>query len=117
MTNKGGRPKKPIDMEMVSKLAMIHCTMEEIASFFDVHVDTLRNREGFLDVYKRGMDDGKKSLRRMQFTSAEKGNVTMQIWLGKQYLKQRDQVVDVNEEQERLDKIVDAIKSNLKSDV
>ena len=35
---------------------------------------------------------GKISLRRWQFKSAEAGNVTMQIWLGKQYLGQREQI-------------------------
>ena len=34
-------------------------------------------------------------MRRMQFESATKGNVVMQIWLGKQYLGQADkQLVD-----------------------
>jgi hypothetical protein len=33
-------------------------------------------------------------LRRMQFESANKGNVTMQIWLGKQYLGQSDHPVN-----------------------
>jgi hypothetical protein len=32
-------------------------------------------------------------VRRMQFESANRGNVTMQIWLGKQYLGQSDHVV------------------------
>ena len=37
---------------------------------------------------KRG--SGKTSLRRAQWLSAQKGNPTMLIWLGKQYLGQRD---------------------------
>ena len=32
--NKGGRPSIDIDYEMVSKLARMMCTMQEIASFF-----------------------------------------------------------------------------------
>ena len=36
------------------------------------------------------------SLRRQQFKSAEAGNVTMQIWLGKQYLGQTDKVEENN---------------------
>jgi hypothetical protein len=35
-------------------------------------------------------EGGRKSLRRMQYESATKGNIAMQIWLGKQYLGQRD---------------------------
>ena len=34
--------------------------------------------------------EGKASLRRMQGKSAQDGNVTAQIWLGKQMLGQRD---------------------------
>ena len=30
------------------------------------------------------------SVRRMQYRSAEEGNATMLIWLGKQYLDQKD---------------------------
>ena len=35
-------------------------------------------------------DLGKVSLRRQQWKAAEKGNITMQIWLGKQLLKQSE---------------------------
>lgn len=43
-----------------------------------------------MDAWMLGPRIGKASLRRMQFKSAEDGNVTMQIWLGKQMLGQRD---------------------------
>ena len=36
------------------------------------------------------MESGRASLRRMQYVAAKKGNATMQIWLGKQYLGQKD---------------------------
>lgn len=84
------RPKKPIDLEMVKKLAHIHCTQQEIASILEVSVDTLQRDEGFCGVYKKAMDDAKASLRRLQFKKAESGNPTMLIWLGKQYLGQTD---------------------------
>jgi len=38
----------------------------------------------------KGLENGKSSLRRIQWKSALGGNTTMQIWLGKQYLQQRD---------------------------
>jgi hypothetical protein len=46
-----------------------------------VSVDTLKRNKDFAVVYKRGAESGRKSLRRMQFESALKGNVTMLIWL------------------------------------
>src|SRR3984893_13415101 len=86
-----GRPKKFVDLAMVEKLAHIQCTHVEIASALGVSTDTLTRNKDFAEVYKRGAEGGRKSLRRMQFESASKGNVVMQIWLGKQYLAQSDQ--------------------------
>ena len=51
---------------------------------------------GFSDIYKSKSSTGKMSLRRQQFKSAEAGNVTMQIWLGKQWLGQTDKVESDN---------------------
>ena len=85
-----GRPKIVIDWELVQKLAHIQCTQPEIATAVGVSVDTLHRHPEFAEVYKRGAEGGRKSLRRMQFESATKGNIAMQIWLGKQYLGQRD---------------------------
>lgn len=87
---KRGRPRKAIDWAAVERLALIQCTQQEIASFVGCTVDTLRQYTEFFDIYKRGQDSGKMSLRRMQWQSAKDGNVTAQIWLGKQYLGQRD---------------------------
>lgn len=95
-TNKSGRPKKEIDFDLVEKLCQIQCTGEEIASVLSINYDTLNNRVkeihkvNFSDYIKRFASTGKASLRRMQWKSAEKGNTSMLIWLGKQYLDQRE---------------------------
>lgn len=86
-----GRPKKEIDYTAVEKLANIQCTQEEIASFLELSVRTLQRNEEFCRIYKKAQDNGKMSLRRMQFKLADK-NPTMAIWLGKQYLKQKDNI-------------------------
>ena len=86
----GGRPKKKIDYDTVEKLANIMCTQEEIASYLDLSVRTLQRDKEFCRIYKKGIDKGRMSLRRQQYKAAESGNTTMQIWLGKQYLSQRD---------------------------
>ena len=83
------RPKIEIDYETVEKLASIQCTQEEIANFLNVSVRTLQRDEEFCRIYKKGIDNGKMSLRRIQFKLAEK-NPTMALWLGKQYLGQKD---------------------------
>ena len=89
-----GRPKKKINYELVSDLGSIMCTEEEIANILDISVRTLQRDVEFCRIYKKALDNGKKSLRRYQFEMA-KTNATMAIWLGKQYLNQRDNV-DMN---------------------
>lgn len=93
---KPGRKKIEIDYDTVEKLAHIQCTKEEIASFLGCSVDTLDRRPEFAEHYKKGLEGGKSSLRRIQFKLAEK-NSAMAIFLGKQYLGQRD----TPEEQDR----------------
>ena len=94
--NKGGRPKKEIDKTEFEKLCAIQCTKEEICAWFDLTDKTLERwcKEkydvGFSEIFsiKRGL--GKISLRRYQWQAAQKGNTAMLIWLGKQYLSQRE---------------------------
>lgn len=92
----GGRPKKKIDKQLFENLCAIFCTKDEIASVLDCSEDTISRwcqseyGESFADIYKKKSGKGKASLRRMQFKSAENGNVTMQIFLGKNYLGQSD---------------------------
>ncbi len=91
----GGRPKKEIDYELVGKLAAIQCTQEEIATILGISRQTLLKDEEFLYIYSSKKEAGRSSLRRMQWKTAESGNPTMQIWLGKQWLGQSDKQ-DVN---------------------
>ena len=88
--NPVGRPKKPLDYDVIEKLASIMCTQEEIASYLGVCRETLQRYDEFCRIYKSGLEKGRMSLRRMQYRTAENGSATMQIWLGKQYLWQKD---------------------------
>jgi hypothetical protein len=84
-----GRPKIEIDYVAVEKLANIQCTQEEIASFLGISSRTLLRDEKFKELFAKGRENGKMSLRRIQWKHAEK-SVPMAIWLGKQYLGQKD---------------------------
>lgn len=102
-----GRPKRLLNalgVETIRSLASIQCTDEEIASVLGCSVDLLTNKNNkavFLEAKEVGQLSGKASLRRMQFKTAEAGNATMQIWLGKQYLGQKDkQDLTVDNEQD-----------------
>lgn len=93
--SKAGRPKFVIDYDTVERLASIMCTQDEIASFLGCSTRTLQRDEEFCRVYKKGLDKGKMSLRRKQFNMSDT-NVTMAIWLGKQYLNQKDRIEQDN---------------------
>ena len=83
------RPKKfDIDPKKVEQLASFGCTNTEIASFFGCSPDLLE--KNYSEFLTKGRDKGKIRLRQLQFKAAEKGNVTMLIWLGKQVLGQTD---------------------------
>ena len=96
-----GRPKFKIDYVMAEKLASIMCTQEEIASFLGCSRDTLMRDEKFCNIYKKGQDTGKMSLRRSQWKLAEK-NTAMAIFLGKQYLGQKDVIENTNNQIDRI---------------
>lgn len=86
------RPKKEIDYKLAEKLSQIMCTQEEIANILEVSTRTLQRDAEFCRIYKKGQDTGKMSIKRKQFDVAiNKGNTTMLIWLGKQYLGQKEQ--------------------------
>lgn len=93
-----GRPKLVLNdtgKAIITNMASIMCTDEEIAACLGVTVETLQNADNnaaFLECKEKGNGNGKKSLRRIQFDIARKGNATMAIWLGKQWLGQRDSV-------------------------
>ena len=85
-----GRKKVKIDYDTVKNLAKICCTQEEIASVMGCSVKTLQRRRQFNKAYQDGLNDARASLRRLQWRSAASGNITMQIFLGKNLLGQRD---------------------------
>lgn len=84
------RPRKEIDLDLVKKLGKILCTHEEIASILNVSHDTLTRSKEFCVVLKNAQNEGRASLRRRQYQAAMEGNPTMLVWLGKQYLGQKD---------------------------
>ena len=83
------RPKKhKIETSKIEQLASYGCTNREISAFFDCSQTTLTRNYG--DFLTKGREKGKIRLRQMQWKSAERGNVSMLIWLGKQVLGQTD---------------------------
>lgn len=90
--NKGGRPKVNLDVDLIKKLASIHCTKAEIASIVGCHVDTLYAR--YSDILRAGDEEGKMSLKRKMHEVAMHGDVKMLIWLSKQRLGYKERQPD-----------------------
>ena len=89
---KAGRPKVEIDVEMIEKLAKIHCTPREMGYIMGVDYRTIIKHHG--DVIERGKALGKMGIRRKQMEVALQGNPTMLIWCGKQWLGQNDSPIN-----------------------
>lgn len=99
---KRGPKLTELDIKTFEGLCGLQCTEKEICDFFGITDKTLAswcNRtygRKFSEVFDQKRGTGKISLRRMQWRLAEK-NAAMAIFLGKQYLGQRDNVdVSVN---------------------
>ena len=103
---KGGRPKAKIDPKQVIKLAQLQCTYEEVAAFFDVNKSTISR--SYATEMDKGREIGKMSLRRNQF-NLTKTNATMCIWLGKQYLGQREPANNIIESEIEIPTNVDEL--------
>lgn len=95
-----GRKPAKIDAASVERAASIGCTVDEIAAVIGVGRRTLYDRierdDDLKEALERGRDMGRATLRRLQWQTASdttgRGAATMQIWLGKQMLGQKDHI-------------------------
>lgn len=88
-----GRPRVQWDYRTITKLAKIQCTQAEICSFLNCSEDAFQRDPQCMEIFGKWKDHGRISVRRAQYREMLKGNSTMLIWLGKQYLGQRDHQV------------------------
>ena len=92
------RPKKyNIKQSEVKKLASYGCSNVEIADFFGCDESLIR--KSYSEFLNKGRSDMKIKLRKLQWKSAEKGNVSMQIFLGKNILGQKDKLEEAELEE------------------
>lgn len=94
--HKAGKPFTPIDYATLGELCGFMCTGEECASILGVSYDTLsralKRDHGltFPEFFRRHSVPALVRLRQAQFDSAVSGSIPMLIWLGKQWLGQRE---------------------------
>ncbi|MEM4701486.1 MAG: hypothetical protein QXZ51_05025 [Candidatus Bathyarchaeia archaeon] len=104
-TTKTGKRRKrrntiPEDgFETIKKLLQIHCTINEVAAFFEVDIDTVTKYchrvfgLSFKELSERYQAQGKISLRRQLWRKAiEKDDLKAQIFLAKNTLGMADRV-------------------------
>ncbi len=111
-----GCPIKPVDWEKVDKSLVAGSAGTEVAAALGIHPDTLYNRclqekkmtFSLYSAVKR--QKGDDMLRAAQFKNAMRGNTTMQIWLGKVRLKQREFDVSDDKMKESLSELKEFIK-------
>ena len=115
---KMGRPRKEIDQRQFESLCAIQCTLEEVCAVFDCDDVTLnawcKETYGttFSEVFKVKRQTGLSSLRRAQFKMAQT-NPTMNIWMAKNYLGQKETIeVESKESLSKLDEILNGLKEN-----
>ena len=112
-----GRPKRVLNdagKKQIEELARIFCTDIEIASVMGVSIDTLQSNDNltaFTECKEKGKEQGKESLRRQQYQLAMKGHYGMLVWLGKQYLGQREKIeASVGTDDEKMKQMQDFLK-------
>lgn len=94
MKNKPGPKSKhktdKIDPVEVEKLAMMACTTQEIADFFNVSPDTIERN--FAAILKKGASKGRMSMKRALFEKVLKGDLGAMVWWGKNFAGMSDKV-------------------------
>ena len=113
---KMGRKRVEIDKDQFERLREIFATKEEIAHVFGCSEDTIERwvkrtyKETFAVVYKKASVGGKTSIRRAQFDLMKK-SPAMAIFMGKNYLGQKDQLDEPDTEAMRkMDEILEAVR-------
>lgn len=108
------RPLKEINQKAFENLCGLLCTQEEICGFFDVTDKTLSSwcrrtyGKSFSEIYRIKSVQGKISLRRYQLQLAQK-SAAMAIFLGKNWLGQKDAPVEVTHTASPIDQITEQI--------
>jgi hypothetical protein len=85
---KRGRPKVELPRKSIEEMAARGCTVEEIAGILGVHRNTIT--ANFSAEVALGRNRLADQLRGKQVDLAMKGSVPLLIWLGKQYLGQKE---------------------------
>lgn len=82
------RPPKEIDVQKLKEFLEVNMPIKRIGHYFNCTPETLYNK--YADLIIESNVNYEFHIRQAQLRTALSGNPTMLIWLGKQYLGQRD---------------------------
>lgn len=91
------RPKLQIDWKKVDHMLEAHCTGTQVAAHLGIYCETLYERVkkeygcGFSEYSRQKKEKGNSSIKVTQYQQALKGDKGMLIWLGKNWLGQKDE--------------------------
>ena len=91
-----GRPRIELDPKQAKIFGYFRATYDTMAEQIGCHVDTIRaamqdEDSEFSKAYKNGFSSMKMKLSEAQVkTAIDEHNPTLLVWLGKQYLNQKD---------------------------
>ena len=111
------RPRTKIQYSQLDKLLGLQCTLKECAFYFNCSEDTIeravkRDKDmSFAEYRELKRSAGLISLRRYQFQLAQKSAV-MAIFLGKQWLGQKDTTDTDETTLLRLDELLKEVRAN-----
>ena len=119
---KGDTPAQDrIDKKVFENLCGLQCTQAEICCAFDVDDKTLTSwckktyGMAFSEIFKIKRGSGQISLRRTQWNLAKK-SASMAIFLGKQYLGQKDVIeYDNTKELAKVEELLEKINAEAKT--
>lgn len=111
------RPRTKIQYSQLDKLLGLQCTLKECAFYFNCSEDTIERAVKrdtgltFAEYREVKRQAGLISLRRSQFQLSER-NPSMAIWLGKQYLNQKETSDTDETTLLRLDELLKEVRQN-----
>jgi hypothetical protein len=122
------RPPADINWATVDQYLHAQCDGVAIAGIIGIAPDTLYHRcqqdhnLGFSEYSQQKKTEGRELLRQKQFDTAMSGDKTMLVWLGKQYLEQKERH-DITTKDDKLTannvfrfEIIDPVKQDVDQD-
>lgn len=118
VAKKTGPKEIEVDVELLQRMALIQCSVQEMSLITGVSIDTLSNK--YSEIIQRSRADGKRSLKRKLFEMAMQGNIpalifSLKNWCGMVDSKAEITINEVRSPEEVKMSAVEAVKGIMQS--